>query len=108
PKKLTILLAAVACETGFLTPAHAATDTWVGNTDATWSNGANWTFSSGSTVNTSGDFLFFGAAGSSGTTLNDDLSAYSFSGITFNSGAAAYTLGGNAITLAGGNANAAT
>ena len=102
------LFRALAAVTLSAASLQASNDTWVGNTDATWSNAANWTFSSGSAVNPSGDYLIFGVAGTSGATLNNDLSAYNFAGITFNSGAAAFTFTGNAITLAGGITNNAT
>jgi fibronectin-binding autotransporter adhesin len=106
-KNLTLLLAVIAG--GWLTTptAFASNDTWVGNTDANWSTAANWTFSSGSAVNASGDYLIFGVAGGSGTTLNNDLTSYSFAGINFVSGASAYTFGGNGFSLAGGITNSA-
>ncbi len=91
----------------------AANDTWVGNTSALWSNGLNW---SAGAPTTSGTVLLFGAAGSSGTTLTDDLmtpGTYTLSGITFNAGAAAFTInpsvaGTNGFTLAGGVTNSST
>ncbi|MGA2867567.1 MAG: autotransporter-associated beta strand repeat-containing protein, partial [Verrucomicrobiota bacterium] len=84
-------------------------DTWVGNTDDTWGTGANWTFSSGTaTAVASGDSLFFGVAGSSGAALNNNLSGFSFSGITFSSGASAYVFSGNSFGLAGGITNNST
>lgn len=44
------------------------------------------------------DLLFFGAVGSSGTTVNDNLASNStFTSITFNATSSAYTIGGNAI-----------
>ena len=89
--------------------AHAATgaDTWVGNTSALFS-GANWT--GGNNPPLSGDSLFFGAAGSSGTSLTADQTAgIIYTNITFNSGASAYTIGGaNGITLAGNVTNNST
>lgn len=57
----------------------------------------------------SGDSMTFGAAGSSGTALNNDLTAgISIAGITFNAGSPAYSIGGNAITLSGDVANSGT
>ncbi len=88
--------------------AVAQTDTWVGNTDANWATAANWNFSSGSAVNPSGDLLYFGVAGSSGALLTNNLSGYSFSGLTFNSGATAFTFAGNGFALAGGITNNAS
>ena len=66
-----------------------------GGSDNKWSTAANWS----GTVS-SGEALYFGA--SSRTTPSNDLAAgTSFAGIAFDSGAPAYTLGGNGITLAG-------
>lgn len=82
--------------------ASATDETWNGNTDANWSTAANWS----TTTPAAGDDLFFGAAGSSGTTLNNDIAAgTSFLGITFNSGASAYTFTNNSIGLTGGITN---
>src|SRR6202789_4376402 len=65
-------------------------DTWVGNTDNTWGTGANWDFSSGTaTAVASGDSLIFGAAGSSGTELTNNLSAIDLTSIAFVGGASA-------------------
>ena len=85
--------------------AHAASDAWSTTpNDATFS-GNNWTTGAtvpGTATGTvlSGDSLYFGP--SSITTLNDDEAAgFTFAGITFNPDAAAYTIAGNAFTLAG-------
>ena len=81
------------------TPLLAGNDLWVGNTDANFSTAANWN-PAGAPI--AGDVLTFGAAGSAGVLLNNDLTALlSLGGITFNSGASGYTLSGNAITLTG-------
>src|ERR1019366_1752347 len=87
--------------------AQAGTDTWVGNTSALFS-GANWT--GGNNPPSSGDALVFGVAGTQGTALTADQTAgISYAGITFNSGASAYTIGGaNGITLAGNVVNNST
>ncbi|WP_338285589.1 autotransporter-associated beta strand repeat-containing protein [Luteolibacter sp. LG18] len=87
--------------------ARAATETWVGGT-ATWSTPANWSGTHQPPI--TADALVFGAAGAGGTTLNNDLTSTSFTvaGITFSSGAAAYTIGGNAFTLSGGLTNSST
>ena len=70
--------------------AQAATRTWNGNTDATWDTPANWNEGALGTGNTP----VFGAAGSSGTLLNNNTTAgISVAGITFNSGAAAFVIG---------------
>ncbi|HTL74484.1 MAG TPA: autotransporter-associated beta strand repeat-containing protein, partial [bacterium] len=77
----------------------AGTDTWVGNTDANWTTAANWTTSGGSTPPANGDSLVFGAAGSAGASLNNDISGLSVLNFNINSGASAFTFGGNGFTL---------
>jgi fibronectin-binding autotransporter adhesin len=81
----------------------AGAATWVGNTSADFSNGLNWT--AGVVPTLAGDTLVFGTAGSSGLTLNNDISgqAISSGGITFNAGASAFTLNGNAVTVGSGS-----
>ncbi len=79
----------------------AGTETWGGNTDANWNTAGNWTTSGGSTPPASGDSLVFGAAGSSGLSLNNNISGLTVNNLTLNSGASAFTIGGNALTLAG-------
>jgi fibronectin-binding autotransporter adhesin len=93
-----------------VSPAQAAVDTWLGNTSVSFSNAANWL--SGTTP-ASGDSLIFGAAGSSGATLADNLftqGSYNISGITFNAGASAFTINNNTggFTLTGPIADNAT
>ena len=74
-------------------------DTWVGNSSANFS-GSNWTGVNNPPL--TGDSWVFGAAGTSGTTLNNDLAAgVSVAGITFNSGASVFTINGNNILLSG-------
>lgn len=86
--------------------AHAAADTWVGNTSADWNNAANW---NPAALPVTGDSFIFGAAGTSGTTLGNTFAAgFNVAGITFNSGAAAFTMAGNAITLSGDITNNST
>jgi len=85
--------------------AQAASDTWTGATSANWS-ASNW--SGGNNPPSSGDSLSFtSTTGAGGTALNDNLtsSAFNLAGITFNSGAAAFTVGGSAFNLIGGMAN---
>jgi hypothetical protein len=102
-KKTTIqiftALAAVALST--VSVLAAGTDTWVGNTDANWNTAGNWTTSGGSTPPASGDSLVFGAQGSSGTSLNNNISSLSVNNLTINSGASAFTMSGNGLTLNG-------
>ena len=88
--------------------AAAAVDTWTGATDTNWLD-SNWT--GGNNPPISGDSLVFGSQNTQGnTTLTDTLTSTSFSvaGITFNSGALAYTFGGSAFALAGGITNNST
>jgi autotransporter-associated beta strand protein len=87
--------------------AQAATETWTGATD-TWNTAGNWSGTNLPPI--SGDSLIFGAAGAGGTTLNNDLTsaAFNVAGITFNSAASAYTIGGNDFTLTGGITNSST
>ena len=63
-------------------------------------NSANWTSGAipGADTGTpaSADSLYFGA--SSQLSLSNDFSGFTFNGLTFNSDANAYTIGGNAIT----------
>ena len=105
PMKKSVLnlfgaLAFVALST--ISVQAAGTDTWVGNTDANWNTGGNWTTSGGSTPPASGDSLVFGAAGSSGTSLNNNITSLSVNKLTFSSGASSFTFGGNTFTLGGG------
>jgi autotransporter-associated beta strand protein len=88
--------------------ASASTNIWTGNTDANWGTSGNWTFSHGSGPVASGDSLVFGAAGASGTSLNNDIASLSVNNLTFSSGASAFTFGGNAFTLTGNLTDAAS
>ena len=91
--------------------ALAATgpDTWVGNTDATWQNGANWSGTNAPPA--SGDSLVFNADGTAGTANSDTLTntltstAFNVAGITFGSNAPAYTMTGNTFNLTAGITN---
>jgi fibronectin-binding autotransporter adhesin len=93
---------------GWAVDSVHAQDNWQGNTSVNWGDGGNWS----PAVNAppaSGDSLIFGAAGSSGTTLTDNLmtpGSYSVAGITFNgpdafvinpstSGTSGFTLSGS-------------
>lgn len=77
----------------------SATSTWVGNTNSDWNTGANW---SAAVAPSTGETLVFGTAGSSGASLNNDITGLSIAGITFNSGGTAFTISGNQFTLTGG------
>jgi autotransporter-associated beta strand protein len=84
--------------------AFAANDLWIGNTDANFGTLANWTGS----VSPNGNTPEFGVAGTSGTTLTNDISSATYTGVLFDSGASAYTIGGNSFTLSGGITNNST
>jgi fibronectin-binding autotransporter adhesin len=112
--KSMILAAAAAATIGgsfIASRASAANATWTGATDTFW-NQANWDNAGPYTI-VAGDALFFGAAGPT-TSHNDFTAGTSFAGITFNSGAQAFTLEGNDIALTGpivvnaGNGNVET
>ncbi|MEO7933315.1 MAG: autotransporter-associated beta strand repeat-containing protein [Chthoniobacterales bacterium] len=84
--------------------AHAANDVWIGNTDSNFATLSNWTGS----VSPNNNTPVFGTAGPFGTTLNNDLSGATFAGLTFNSGASAFTIGGNSFALTGTITNNST
>ena len=93
--------------------AHAATETWLGNTSVFF-NAANWSGTNNPPL--SGDSLVFGTAGTAGSTLTDNLmtpGTFNIAGITFNSGAPAFTIntntaGTNGFTLTGSVTNNST
>ncbi|MGA3172680.1 MAG: hypothetical protein ABSE62_16890 [Chthoniobacteraceae bacterium] len=71
--------------------------TWVGTTNANWATGTDWTGGTGvSGAPASGQGLKFGAAGTGGATLTDNLTtgtgSWTVAGITFKSGAAAFVI----------------
>ena len=76
-----------------------ATIIWTGGdvTDAKWSRAANWDLARAPLA---GDDLHF-AGSTRPSTTNDIAADTSFASITFDAGAAAFTLAGNRITLAG-------
>jgi autotransporter-associated beta strand protein len=80
---------------GLMTPLTAAT--WSGSgTDNNWSTGGNWT--SGA-LPANAPVIF---AGTTGLANNNNSAANTeYAGITFNAGAGAFVVGGNAINLAG-------
>ena len=86
--------------------AQAATDTWVGNTTINFGD-PNWTGVNNPPL--SGDSWVFGVAGTSGTNLNNNLTAAnSVAGIWFTNGASAFTITNNSITLTGNITNSST
>jgi autotransporter-associated beta strand protein len=97
--------AGLAVSLTFPVPAHADDRTWTGGGgDNFWTTADNWL---GGVAPIAGDALFFG-----GTTWlapeNDVTADSSFAGITFNSGAGAFVLSGNGITLGGNVTNNST
>lgn len=86
--------------------ARAANITWVGNTSVNWAD-PNWSGTNNPPI--ANDILIFGAAGTAGAILNNNLAAnLQFNGITFNAGASAFTFNGNGITLGGNLLNNST
>lgn len=74
--------------------ASAADVTWLGNTSNLWNTGANW---STSAIPTSGSTLVFGAPGTAGVALSDDITGLTAGGagtdgIVFGSAAGSYTI----------------
>jgi len=91
--------------------ALAANDAWSTSPSSGNFSGTNWTTGAtvaGSATGTaaSGDALYFGT--STTTTLTNDDSGFTFAGITFNSGASAFTIGGNSFTSTGAITNNST
>ena len=85
------------------TTVFAADKTWDGGGDGvSWNaSPANWDLDTAPVAN---DRLFFG--GSTGLNPNNDFAANTiFGGITFNSGAGAFSLSGNIVNMAGGLTN---
>jgi autotransporter-associated beta strand protein len=114
------LFRAAAFTAGFLAvlsshPARAANDAFSTNPAVTagaanFSNnfalGTTAPSASGGQTPASGDSLYFGA--STSAKLNNDLSGDTFAGLTFNAGAPAFTVNGNAFTLSAGIANSSS
>ncbi len=101
PRWLSLL--ALSLAVAVLTrPAAAATDTWTdngGSGDDNWATGTNWSDGANAAPSPYDSLLFTGA---NGLTNNNNFTAgTAFDGITFNSGASAFTLGGNGVLLSG-------
>jgi fibronectin-binding autotransporter adhesin len=104
-RRFLVLVAAFAILV-FAPCAYAANDLWVGNTSANWAD-LNW--SSGNNPPLTGDALLFGAAGSSGTTLNNNLAVNTtVNGLTYNTGGAGFITNGNQIFLVSNITNNST
>jgi hypothetical protein len=90
-----VALAAIASAV-FGDRAPAATETWSGASSNNWNVAGNWTGTNLPPL--AGDTLVFGT--SAVTATNNDYAANTlFGGLTFTTGANAFTLGGNAIAL---------
>src|SRR5579862_7096683 len=120
-KYLALRFLAVSLALGLLTgmsSAIAATAAWNGSASSLWSGTSNWTGGAGTGGRpASNDSLVFtSTTGVAGTTLTDDLmtpATFNVAGITFNSGAAAFTInpntvGTNGFTLTGNITNSST
>jgi fibronectin-binding autotransporter adhesin len=101
---VTLALALVAC--AWSRPAAAqSTQTWsTAPTSGNWSVAGNWTSGTAPLAN---DSLAFGSTTIASST-NNLTAGTQINGITFNSGAATYTLSGNQITLGGSVTNNST
>ncbi|MDY0168320.1 MAG: autotransporter-associated beta strand repeat-containing protein [Thermoguttaceae bacterium] len=105
PAALATVRAGLAVLLTVSAAARADDRTWTGGGgDNRWTTAANW-FNTAAPV--AGDALFFG--GTTRLTPSNDVAAdTSFAGITFNSGAGAFVLSGNRITLGGNVTNNST
>ena len=100
PFRTSFLITVAVCPVFLATGLEAAT--WVGNTDANLANGLNW--DSAPAAPASGEAWVFGAAGTSGAALTNNLattSAFEVAGITFGAASSAYTITGGAFSLTG-------
>ena len=104
-----VTLDEVALYKTVLSPAQIATHyaavginkaTWVGGTDANFSTAANWSPAALASLNT---LVFTNVATT--TALNNDETAFTFTGIIFTNLSSAYTITGNPFTLSGAIAN---
>ncbi len=102
------IIATVASLTAFSAFAANGLDTWTGGAgDDNWDTSDNWTGINAPPI--AGDSLAFGAAGAGGLTLNNNITAAtSFAGVTFISGAPAFTLNGNSLTTTAAIADLST
>ncbi|HWB57859.1 MAG TPA: autotransporter domain-containing protein [Chthoniobacteraceae bacterium] len=94
---LAVIIAILPCA------SHAQNATWTngaGSGNVNWAKNTNW---SGNTTPVNGNSLFF--SGTKGLSNTDNISGLSVNGITFASGAGAFTLNGQPITVSGTIAN---
>ena len=75
-----------------------------GGSTANWSDNANW----GATFPTNSSTLALQFGGTLNLSPNNDLSSITATSLTFNSGAGAFMLAGNAISLSGGVTNSSS
>jgi autotransporter-associated beta strand protein len=102
----TLTLALLASPAAYAANAAWDTDAASGNFNtAQWTSGTTTPGAGGTYTVVSGDALYFGTQTTGATTLTNDLTSATFAGITFNSGASAFTIGGNAFTLSGALTN---
>ena len=74
-----------------------------GKFSSSFTDGTSTPAAGGTAAPASNDALFFGTGTT--TTVSNDLSGYTFAGITFNAGASAFTITGNTFTLSAGITN---
>ena len=88
----------IGADGSFVTLAIAEAGYWNGGAGtADWSDAANWNGISPGT----NDTVIFMTAGAGGAVLNNNIGGGPFASLQFQSGAPAFTLGGNGITLNG-------
>jgi autotransporter-associated beta strand protein len=107
PMLVRLFAFAVACSAWAVVADAQTTQTWSGSpSGGNWNVAGNWTSGTAPVAN---DSLAFGST-TVATATNNFTAGTQFNGITFNSGAATYTLSGNQITLGGSviNNSAAT
>src|SRR5881397_1760031 len=85
--------------------AQAANETWsLSGTDNNWATATNWS----TTAPVNNDSITFQSGVPTFSILNNNISSLTLNGITYNSGAAAYTINGNSFTLGGSIVNNST
>jgi hypothetical protein len=84
---------------------RAATETWTGTAGNNWNSAGNWTGTNLPPL--AGDTLQFGTSAATAVS-NDYAAGTSFGGLTFSTGASAYSMDGNAIAMTGALTDNAT
>ena len=93
---LRVLLLSAVAAAGLSGNAWAANVTWIGGgADANWGTAGNWS----ATLAASSSLFFDGSTQL--TNVNNTTASTKYNGITFNSGAGAFSMSGNAIQLGG-------